>query len=155
MAQPFPAHQGIPQHPGLPPGHGMAPAQHPTAAHPGAAMIPQVHSGVSAPGGPQVTQAGSMMGGMPPGPGTTGPAGPVPNAHALSHFGPAQAHLFQQPQFAQNCKSISSSPLPYSRSISHFIMAVDFSFTLHYSHCISIVQQWRGHLPSYTMRASW
>ena len=113
MAQPFPAHQGIPQHPGLPPGHGMAPAQHPNAAHPGA-MMPQVHPGVSAPGGPQVSQAGSMMGGMPPGPGTTGPGGPVPNAHTLSHLGPAQAHLFQQPQFAQNCKC-SQLFLPVAR----------------------------------------
>lgn len=104
MAQPFPAHQGIPQHPGLPPGHPMAHAQHPNAVHPGAGMVQQVHPGVSAPGGPQVSQAGPMMGGMPPGAGTTGPAGPVPSAHALSHLGPAQAHLFQQPQFAQNCE---------------------------------------------------
>ncbi|EAW14140.1 LIM domain-binding protein [Aspergillus clavatus NRRL 1] len=97
MAQPFPAHQGIPQHPGLPPGHPMAPGQHPNA-HPGAGMVQGVHPGVSAPG-PQVTQGGPMMAGMPPGAGTTGP-GPV-QAHALSHLGPAQAHLFQQPQFAQ------------------------------------------------------
>ncbi|KAE8353488.1 LIM-domain binding protein-domain-containing protein [Aspergillus coremiiformis] len=99
MAQPFPAHQGIPQHPGIPPGHPLAPGQHPNA-HPGAGMVQQVHPGVSAPGGPQVTQGGPMMGGMPPGAGTTAP-GPV-QAHALSHLGPAQAHLFQQPHFAQN-----------------------------------------------------
>lgn len=99
MAQPFPAHQGIPQHPGLPPGHQMAPGQHP--GHPGAGMMQQMHPGVSAPGGPQVSQAGAMMG-MPPGAVTTGPGGPVPNAHALSHLGP-QAHLFQQQQF-QNCE---------------------------------------------------
>ncbi|KAL3496046.1 LIM-domain binding protein-domain-containing protein [Aspergillus germanicus] len=97
MAQPFAAHQGIPQHPGLPPGHALAPGQHPNA-HPGA-MVQQVHPGVSAPGGPQVTQGAPMMGQMPPGAGTAGP-GPV-QAHALSHLGP-QAHMFQQPQFAQN-----------------------------------------------------
>lgn len=106
MAQPFPAHQGIPQHPGLPPGHPMAHAQHPNAVHPGAGMVQQVHPGVSGPGAPQVTQAGPMMGGMPPGAATTGPGGPVPNAHALSHLGPTQAHIFQQPQFAQNCMCI-------------------------------------------------
>lgn len=103
MAQPFPAHQGIPQHSGLPPGHPMAHAQHPNAVHPGAGIVPQVHPGVSGPGGPQMTQAGPMMGGMPPGAATTGPGGPVPNAHALSHLGPTQAQIFQQPQFAQNC----------------------------------------------------
>ena len=100
MAQPFPAHQGMPQHPGMPPGHAMAP-QHPNAGHPGAGMMQQMHPGVS---GPQVNQGGAMMGGMPPGAGTTRPGGPVPNAHALSHLNPAQAHLFQQPQFTQNCK---------------------------------------------------
>jgi hypothetical protein len=63
-------------------------------------MVQQVHPGVSAPGGPQVTQGAPMMGQMPPGAGTAGP-GPV-QAHALSHLGP-QAHMFQQPQFAQNC----------------------------------------------------
>ncbi|KAJ5613128.1 hypothetical protein N7510_006322 [Penicillium lagena] len=99
MAQPFPAHQGMPQH-GLPPGHPMA-AQHPNAGHPGPGMVQQMHPGVSAPGGPQVSQAGPMMGGMPTG-GTAG--GPVPNAHALSHLNPAQAHLFQQQGFPQNCE---------------------------------------------------
>ncbi|KKK26003.1 hypothetical protein AOCH_000459, partial [Aspergillus ochraceoroseus] len=63
-------------------------------------MVQQMHPGVSAPGGPQVTQGGPMMGGMPPGAGTTGPGGPV-QAHALSHLGP-QAHLFQQGPYAQN-----------------------------------------------------
>ncbi|RAK85870.1 hypothetical protein BO79DRAFT_41398 [Aspergillus costaricaensis CBS 115574] len=99
MAQTFPAHQGIPQHPGLPPGHPMAPGQHPNA-HPGAGMVQQMHPGVSAPGGPQVSQGGPVMGGMPPGAGTTGP-GSAAQAHALSHLGPAQAHMFQQPHFAQ------------------------------------------------------
>lgn len=89
----------------------MAQAQHPNAAHmgvqgPGAGMVQQIHPGVSAAAGPQVSQPGPMMAGMPPGAGTTGPGGPVPNAHALSHLNPAQAqHLFQQQQqFAQNCE---------------------------------------------------
>jgi hypothetical protein len=91
----------------------MGPGQHPNAGHiggqaPGAGMGQQMHPGVSTPGGPQVSQAGPMVGGMPPGVGTTGPGAPVPSAHALSHLGPAQSHqLFQQQQLAaQNCKLI-------------------------------------------------
>lgn len=80
-------------------------AQHPNAGHPGPSMVQQMHPGVSAPGGPQVSQAGSMMGGMPQGNGTSGPAGPMPNAHALSHLNPAQAqHMFQQQGFPPNCE---------------------------------------------------
>lgn len=88
----------------------MAPGQHPGAAHiagqtPGAGMVQPVHPGVSAPGVPQVSQAGAMMAGMPPVVGTTGPGGPIPNAHALSHLNPAQQQqiLHQQQQFP-NCK---------------------------------------------------
>lgn len=110
MAQPFPAHQGIPQH-GMPPGHPM-PAQHPNAGHPGPGMVQQIHPGASAPGGPQASQAGPMMGGMPPGASTAGPGGPMPNAHALSHLNPAQAHLFQQQGFPQNCKSGNFAAFP-------------------------------------------
>lgn len=106
MAQPFAAHQGIPQH-GLPPGHHPMAAQHPNAGHPGPGMVQQMHPGVSAPGGPQVSQAGPMMGGMPPGAGTSGPGGPMPNAHALSHLNPAQAqHMFQQQGFPPNCECL-------------------------------------------------
>lgn len=63
-----------------------------------------MHPGVSGPGGPQGSQAGPMMGGMPPGAGAGGP-GPVPNAHALSHLNPAttNAHMFQGQGF-QNCE---------------------------------------------------
>lgn len=50
-----------------------------------------------------------MMGGMPPGAGTAGPGGPMPNAHALSHLNPTQAHMFQQQAFQQNCESCISS----------------------------------------------
>lgn len=64
-----------------------------------------MHPGVSGPGGPQVSQAGPMMGAMPPG-ANGGQGGPgMPNAHALSHLNPAQAHLFQQQGFPQNCES--------------------------------------------------
>jgi hypothetical protein len=126
MTQPFPAHQGIPQHPGLPPGHPMAQAQHHNATHmgvqPGAGMVQQIHPGVSA-AGPQVSQPG-MMAGMPPGSGTTGPGGPVPNAHALSHLNPAQAHLFQQQQFAQNCE------LQFHLQFKLFLFFVVWSFAL-------------------------
>lgn len=111
MAQPFAAHQGIPQH-GLPPGHHPMAAQHPNAGHPGPGMVQQMHPGVSGPGGAQVSQAGPMMGGMPPGAGTSGPGGPMPNAHALSHLNPAQAqHMFQQQGFPPNCESPSFLPL--------------------------------------------
>ena len=52
-----------------------------------------------------MSQAGPMMGGMPPGAGTAGPGGPMPNAHAMSHLNPAQAqHMFQQQAFSQNCE---------------------------------------------------
>ena len=63
-------------------------------------MVQQIHPNVTAPGGPHVDQAGPMMG-IPPGAATAGPAGPMANAHAFSHLNPAQAHLFQQPQFAR------------------------------------------------------
>lgn len=88
----------------------MGPGQHPNAAHmggqaPGPGMVQQMHPGVSGPGGPQGTQAGPMVGAMPPGAGTTGPGAPVPSAHALSHLGPAQnPQLFQQQHMGQNCK---------------------------------------------------
>lgn len=78
--------------------------QHPNAGHPGPGMVQQMHPGVSAPGGPQVSQAGPMMGGMPPGAGTAGPGGPMPNAHAMSHLNPQAPHMFQQQAFAQNCE---------------------------------------------------
>lgn len=87
-------------------------AQHPNAGHPGPGMVQQMHPGVSAPGGPQVSQAGPMMGGMPPGAGTAGPGGPMPNAHALSHLNPTQAHMFQQQAFQQNCESLSVLVVP-------------------------------------------
>lgn len=100
MTQPFPAHQGMPQHPGVPPGHPMAQAQHPGMVQPG--MVQHMHPGVSAAGGPQVSQPGPMMAGMPPG-ATTGPGGPVPNAHALQHLNPAaQAHLLQQQPYGMS-----------------------------------------------------
>lgn len=73
-------------------------------------MVQQMHPGVSAPGGPQVSQAGPMMGGMPPGAGTTGPGGPAPNAHALSHLNPANAHMFQQQGFPQNFQNVANNP---------------------------------------------
>jgi hypothetical protein len=54
-----------------------------------------------------VSQAGPMMGGMPPGAGTAGPGGPMPNAHAMSHLNPAQVqHMFQQQAFSPNCESL-------------------------------------------------
>jgi hypothetical protein len=82
----------------------MAQAQHPNMGvqGPGGGMVQQMHPGVSAAAGPQVSQPGPMMAGMPPGV-TTGPGGPVPSAHALSHLNPAQAHLIQQQQFL-NCE---------------------------------------------------
>jgi hypothetical protein len=59
-----------------------------------------------------VSQAGPMMGGMPPGAGTAGPGGPMPNAHALSHLNPTQAHMFQQQAFQQNCEYFSLPVVP-------------------------------------------
>lgn len=108
MAQNFPANQvGMAHHPALTPGHPMAPGQHPNSMHmaqptPGAGMVPPMHPGVSAPGGPQVSQSGPMAAGMQIG--TTGPGGPIPSAHALSHLGPTNSHMFPHPHLAQNCE---------------------------------------------------
>lgn len=89
---PYPA--GIQQHPGgVPQGHPMAGVPHaPGQQIPGQPGMPQqMHMGVSGPGGPQVTQAGALMGGMPPGAGG-------PSAHALQHLNPGQqqAQMYQQ-----------------------------------------------------------
>lgn len=54
---------------------------------------------VSGPNGP-VSQAGPMMGMQP---------GMAPNAHAMSHLQPQQAHMFQQQQH-QMSKCSSRSP---------------------------------------------
>lgn len=115
MAQPFPVHQaGMAHHPVMPPGHPMAAGQHPNAAHlagqgPGAGIVQQMHPGVSTPGGQQVTQGGPVMGGMPPG--TTGPGGPGPSAHALSHLGPTHGHqMFPPQQMGQACKLFFRTP---------------------------------------------
>ncbi|CRG88911.1 Adhesion defective protein 1 [Talaromyces islandicus] len=78
----------------------MAQAQHPNMGVQAPGMVQQMHPGVSA-AGPQVSQPGPMMGGMPPG-ATTGPGGPVANAHALQHLNPAQAHILQQQQYGMN-----------------------------------------------------
>jgi hypothetical protein len=96
---PYPG--GIQQHPGVPQGHPMAGVPHNPGqqmqGQPG--MNPQMHMGVSGPGGPQVSQAGALMGGMPPGAGG-------PSAHALQHLNPQaqQAQMYQQ----QMCKFILS-----------------------------------------------
>jgi hypothetical protein len=77
----------------------MAGVQHnPGQQVPGQPGMPQqMHMGVSGPGGPQVTQAGAMMGGMPPGAGG-------PSAHALQHLNPAQAQQAQMFQQQAMCK---------------------------------------------------
>jgi hypothetical protein len=63
---------------------------------PGGGIPPQLAGHmVSAPGG-QVNPV--LMGVMPPGSGG-------PNAHALQHLNPAQAQMFQQPQFSGACRS--------------------------------------------------
>lgn len=54
-------------------------------------MPQQMHMGVSGPGGPQVSQAGALMGGMPPGAGG-------PSTHALQHLNPGQAQQAQMYQ---------------------------------------------------------
>jgi hypothetical protein len=97
LAQSYSPHPGgLQQHPGVPQGHPMAGVPHnPGQQVPGQPGMPQqMHMGVSGPGGPQVTQAGAMMGGMPPGAGG-------PSAHALQHLNPGQAQqaqMFQQQQ---------------------------------------------------------
>ena len=108
LAQTYSPHPGgIQQHPGVPQAHPMAGVPHnPGQQVPGQPAMPQqMQMGVSGPGGPQVTQAGAMMGGMPPGAGG-------PSAHALQHLNPgqaqqqaqAQAQMYQQQAM---CKYIS------------------------------------------------
>ncbi len=82
---------------GMPPGHGMGGP----GPNPGGQMPPGMQH-VSGPNGP-VSQPGPMMG-MQPGMG--------PNAHALSHLQPQQAHMFQQQQQQQQMSE-------YCRSINH------------------------------------
>lgn len=65
-----------------------------------------MHQGVSGPGGP-VTQSGPMMG-MQAG---------APNAHALSHLQPQQAHMFQQQQQQQQHPGMSEFSSPPEHSI--------------------------------------
>ncbi|KAH6682760.1 LIM-domain binding protein-domain-containing protein [Halenospora varia] len=90
---------GMQQHPGGPQGHPMGIPQNPGQGPQG--MPQQMHMGVSGPGGQQVSQAGAMMGGIPPGAGG-------PSAHALQHLNPnaaQQQQLLQQQQqlaFANN-----------------------------------------------------
>ena len=98
LAQAYSPHPGgIQQHPGVPQGHLMAGMPHNPGqqGQPGPGMPQQIHMGVSGPGGPQVSQAGALMGGMPPGAGG-------PSAHALQHLNPGQAQqqaqIFQQQQ---------------------------------------------------------
>ena len=97
-------HPGGIQHPGGFQGHPMQGAMAvPHSQGQGQPGMPQqMHMGVSGPGGPQVSQAGALMGGMPPGAG--------PSAHALQHLNP-QAQMLQQQQQAAMCKSISLFPL--------------------------------------------
>lgn len=95
------SHPGGIQHPGAPQGHpmqgGMAVPHSQGQVQPG--MPQQMHMGVSGPGGPQVSQAGVMMGGMPPGAGG-------PSAHALQHLNSQQQQQMMQQQQAQQamCK---------------------------------------------------
>lgn len=85
LAQAYSPHPGG-IHPGVPQGHPM-PHNQGQQGQPG--MPQQMHMGVSGPGGPQVSQAGALMGGMPPGAG-------IPSAHALQHLNPNQAAQQQQ-----------------------------------------------------------
>jgi hypothetical protein len=95
MAQAYSPHPAGMQHPGVGPGHPMAPGHSQQGGgQPGPGMPPQMHMGVSGPGGPQVNQAGTMLGVMPPG--GMGPGGP--SVHALQHLNPNQAQLYQQQQ---------------------------------------------------------
>jgi hypothetical protein len=93
LAQAYSPHpSGMQQHP-MAQGHpGMAVPHNPGQGQPGPGMPQQMHMGVSGPG-PQVSQAGAMMAGIPPGAG--------PSAHALQHLNPSQAQqaqMYQQQQ---------------------------------------------------------
>jgi hypothetical protein len=123
LAQSYSPHPGgIQQHPGVPQGHPMAGVPHnPGQQVPGQPGMPQqMHMGVSGPGGPQVSQAGAMMGGMPPGAGG-------PSAHALQHLNPGQAQQAQAQMYQQQamCKFyILMLDLPNIGLISHITLTV-------------------------------
>ena len=117
VAQPFAAHPaGMPNHAGMPHGgHPMAPGlpsnQGGPGGQPGVSMGQPMHTGIAGgPGTPQVTQAGSMMAGMPPGGVPGGPSGTTPSAHALSHLNPAHP----QQMFAQQQQMQQASKLSYN-----------------------------------------
>src|ERR1700712_2333179 len=99
-----PHNGGLQQHPGVPQGHPMAGIPHNPGpqggGQPGPGMPQQMHMGVSGPGGPQVSQAGALMGGMPPGAGG-------PSAHALQHLNPGQAQQAQQAQIYQQQQAMA------------------------------------------------
>ena len=118
---PYPA--GIQQHPGgVPQGHPMAGVPHaPGQQIPGQPGMPQqMHMGVSGPGGPQVTQAGALMGGMPPGAGG-------PSAHALQHLNPGQqqAQMYQQQIGQMACEYL----VPFLSTLHYTVDHVDMSKT--------------------------
>lgn len=117
MAQSYSPHPAGLQHPGVAQGHPMAPG-HPQQVVGQPGMPPQMHMGVSGPGGPQVSQAGGLMGVMPPGVGGPG----VPSAIALQHLNPNQAQLYQQQQQQQAqmaCKSSAPRIYPYLSLLLH------------------------------------
>jgi hypothetical protein len=105
MAQSYSPHPAGMQVPGVGQGHPMGPGHLQQGGQPGPGMPPQMHMGVPGAGGPQVTQAGSMLGGMPAG--AMGPGGP--SVHALQHLNPNQAQLYQQQQMACKCDSCSTN----------------------------------------------
>ncbi|KUJ13152.1 uncharacterized protein LY89DRAFT_699108 [Mollisia scopiformis] len=118
LAQSYSPHPGGMQpHPGMAQGHpGMAVPHNPgQPGQPGPGMPQQLHMGVSGPG-PQVSQAGVMMGGMPPGAGG-------PSQHALQHLNPNQAaqqqQLFQQQQIAFANANPSMQQIQQQQMIQH------------------------------------
>ncbi|KAE8442046.1 hypothetical protein EG329_003903 [Mollisiaceae sp. DMI_Dod_QoI] len=117
LAQGYSPHPGGMQpHPGMAQGHPMAVPHNPgQPGQPGPGMPQQMHMGVSGPGGPQVSQAGAMMGGMPPGAGG-------PSQHALQHLNPnqaQQAQMFQQQQAMAFAGNPSMQQIQQQQMIQH------------------------------------
>ena len=124
MAQPF-AHPGaMSGHASMPhSAHSMGPAHPPNqgipgGVQPGVSIGQGMHGAMAVgPAVPQVTQAGPMMAGMPPGVGVPGSSVGGPSAIALSHLNPQHPQqILQQQQQQQQMHQASKTLLSPMRS---------------------------------------
>ena len=120
MAQPFAHPSTMPGHAGMPHNaHSMGPAHPPNqgipgGVQPGVSIGQGMHGAMAVgPAVPQVTQAGPMMAGMPPGVGAPGSSVGGPSAIALSHLNPQHPQQILQQQQQQQQMHQASEVLVY------------------------------------------